>query len=177
VGGKNFPYVLPHILARSPQSLVDYGSGRSRIAQWLGEAVGAERIAYFDPAVPGIDVLPEGGFDVVVSFDVLEHIPEEELDAVLTEMAGLANDALLVIDTAPAKAILSDGRNAHVCLHDESWWHERLKGYFPGIQPFAIGRKHRAAFRTWKVQLPTWKRLWIEWRAKRARKWRVSEAL
>jgi hypothetical protein len=174
-GGKNFPYVLPHVIVRSPASIIDYGAGRSQIVHWLGEAVNAKRTVCFDPAVPGIDVLPDETFELVVSFDVLEHIPEEELDAVLAEMAKLSKDALLVIDTAPAKAILSDGRNAHVCLHEEAWWHKRLKAYFPTIRPFPIGRPHRAAFRTWKEEPNALKRLWIEWRAKRERKWRLSQ--
>lgn len=174
-GGKNYPYVLPHVMVRSPKSLIDYGAGRSRIVEWLGAAAGAERTVCFDPAVPGIDTLPEEEFDLVVSFDVLEHIPEEELDAVLLEMAKLGKDALLVIDTAPAKAVLSDGRNAHVCLHDEAWWHDRLKAYYPNIRPFPIGRPHRAAFRTWDQELPAWKRMWIEWRAKRERRWRLAQ--
>lgn len=173
-GGKNFPYALPHVIIRSPGSIVDYGAGRSQIVHWLGAAVNATRTACFDPAVPGIDKLPDESFDLVVSFDVLEHIPEEELDAVLSEMKGLADDALLVIDTAPAKAVLSDGRNAHVCLHDEAWWHDRLKTYFPSIKPFPIGRPHRAAFRTWDQSPSLIKKLWIQWRARRERRWRLA---
>ncbi len=169
-GGKNFPYVLPHVLALSPSSLVDYGAGRSDIALWLGKAVGAASVARFDPAVPGIDRIPEGQFDVVTSFDVLEHIPDNELDAVLAEMAGMARHALLVIDIAPAKAILSDGRNAHVTLHEESWWQARLSKFFPDIKPFKIGRPHRVAFKTWPQEFPGWRNKFIEIKAKLSRK-------
>ncbi len=147
-GGKDFPSVLPHILALSPSSIIDYGAGRSEIAIRLGKKAGATRAERFDPAVPGIDKIPEGRFDVVTSFDVLEHIPEDELDSVLSEMAAVARDALLIIDIAPAKAILSDGRNAHVTLHEESWWLERLSAYFPTIRPFKVKRPHRVAFKT-----------------------------
>lgn len=171
-GGKDFPAVLPHILALSPSSIIDYGAGRSDIALWLGEKAGATRAARFDPAVPGIDRMPEGRFDVVTSFDVLEHIPEDELDSVLAEMAAVGRDALLIIDIAPAKAILSDGRNAHVTLHGEEWWHERLAAYFPAIRPFKIRRPHRVAFKTWDKELPGWRSWLIEIQAKMERKFR-----
>jgi hypothetical protein len=170
-GGKDFPSVLPQILALSPNSIIDYGAGRSDISLWLGKSAGAARAERFDPAVPGIDKIPEGRFDVVTSFDVLEHIPEDELDSVLSEMAAVGRDALLVIDIAPAKAILSDGRNAHVTLHDEAWWHERLAKYFPTIRPFKIRRPHRVAFRTWEKEFPAWQRNLIELKAKAGRKW------
>jgi hypothetical protein len=171
-GGKDYPSVLPHILALAPSSIIDYGAGRSEIALWLGKKAGASRAARFDPAVPGIDKIPEERFDVVTSFDVLEHIPEDELDAVLSEMATIGRDALLIIDIAPAKAILSDGRNAHVTLHDEEWWHERLAAYFPTIQPFKIRRPHRVAFKTWENELPGWQNRLIELKARMERKLR-----
>ncbi len=138
-GGKHFPYVLPHILSIKADSLIDYGAGRSEIAVWIAKKAGMKRVARFDPAVPGIDKIPEEKFDIVTSFDVLEHIPEEELDDVLREMSSVGKHALFVIDIAPAKAILSDGRNAHVCLHEEAWWQQRLIQFFPDIRPLLLG--------------------------------------
>lgn len=165
-GGKHFPYVLPHILSIQADSLIDYGAGRSEIAVWIGKKAGMKRVARFDPAVPGIDKIPNEKFDIVTSFDVLEHIPEEELDDVLNEMSSVGKHALFVIDIAPAKAILSDGRNAHVCLHEENWWQHRLSQFFPEIRPFKIDRPHRACFRTWDEEFPSWRRKLIELRAK-----------
>lgn len=170
-GGKCFPDTLPHIMALSPKSLIDYGAGRSKIAYWLGREANMEHVACFDPAVPEISQIPEEKFDVVVSFDVLEHIPEEEMDAVLSEMAKVATHALLIIDIAPAKATLSDGRNAHVSLHDESWWQDRLAQYFPSIRPFKINRPHRVAFKTWENDLPGWKQFFFEKKGRYFLKW------
>ena len=170
-GGKCFPCALPHILALSPSSLIDYGAGRSKIAYWLGKAAKIQKVACFDPAVPEIANIPEETFGVVVSFDVLEHIPEEELDAVLSEMARVGEHAMLVIDIAPAKATLSDGRNAHVTLHDEIWWQYRLSKYFPNIHAFKINRPHRVAFKTWDQALPQWQNYLHEKKAKLCLKW------
>lgn len=81
-------------------------------------------------------------------------------------MSSVGKHALFVIDIAPAKAILSDGRNAHVCLHEEAWWQQRLIQFFPDIRPFYIDRPHRACFRTWDEEFPSWRRYLIEFRAK-----------
>lgn len=170
-GGKCFPSVLPHIRALSPDSIIDYGAGRSKIAYWIAKKTGMNRVACFDPAVPEISEIPSETFGVVVSFDVLEHIPEEEMDAVLSEMATVGKHALLVIDIAPAKAILSDGRNAHVSLHDEDWWQKRLAQYFPTIRPITIDRPHRVAFKTWDQELPAWNSWLVSKQAKLSLKW------
>jgi hypothetical protein len=161
-GGRHLPFLLPHILALRPHSLIDYGAGRSDIAYRLGAKAQIERIACFDPAVPARAALPARTFDLLISLDVLEHIPEEEMDTVLAEMAGLARHMLLVIDIAPATAVLSDGRNAHVSLHDEAWWQARLARFVPAIRPVPIRRRNRVAFKSWDAALPPWRHAWIE---------------
>ncbi|MBO3761211.1 class I SAM-dependent methyltransferase [Ciceribacter sp. L1K22] len=155
-GGKHLPWVLPHIMAFKPASLIDYGAGRSFIAQRLGRKAGIADVVSFDPAVPERSTLPDRRFAVIVSFDVLEHIPEEEMDAVLGEMARLAPDALHVIDTRPAIAILEDGRNAHVSQHDEAWWLERLGRFWPHVVAFPM-RNGRVGIKTWTTSFPTWR--------------------
>ncbi len=97
-----------------------------------------------------------------MSLDVLEHIPEEELDAVLSEMAGMAKHVLHVIDTKLAQAILSDGRNAHVSLHDQAWWLERVGRYFPSARPIPIARPSRIGLKTWDDSLPAWRGAYVE---------------
>ncbi|WP_075290927.1 class I SAM-dependent methyltransferase [Pararhizobium arenae] len=155
-GGKHLPRVLPHLLAFGPKSLIDYGAGRSPIAQRLGKKAGIDDVVSFDPAIPERSALPNRTFSVVVSFDVLEHIPEEEMHSVLSEMARLAPDALHVIDTRPAIATLSDGRNAHVSQHDEDWWLERLRQYWPSAQAFPMNNG-RVGIKTWSASLPKWR--------------------
>ncbi|TDW25946.1 methyltransferase family protein [Rhizobium azibense] len=170
-GGRHLPEVLPHLMAFKPESLIDYGAGRSRIAERLGKKAGIRDVVAFDPAIPDRATPPNRRFSVVVSFDVLEHIPEEEMDAVLREMATLAPNALHVIDTRPAKATLSDGRNAHVSQHDEEWWLERLGHFWPGTVPFAM-KRGRVGIKTWQNSLPRWKHNMIVQREKIAMKLR-----
>ena len=59
--------------------------------------------------------------------DVLEHIEPELLENVLDDLCGLSQKAVyLCVATRPAKKILSDGRNAHLIVEDESWWLPKL---------------------------------------------------
>ena len=152
-GWRSLPFILPHLLALRPQSLVDFGCGQSDLGLRLARAARIASVHRYDPAIPEFSVRPGAFSDVLVNVDVLEHIPDEELDAAIADMASLARHAVIVIDTAPARLKLSDGRNAHVSLHDEAGWEKRLKKSFPTIRPVAIGRKSRVGFKTFDDQL------------------------
>lgn len=147
-GYKLLPFLLPQVLALKPASIVDYGCGKSELAALLAVKAGIGRVAMYDPALPARATKPEGTFDLLVNVDVLEHIPDEEIDAVVAEMASMTRDALIVVDTRPAKFRLSDGTNAHVSLHDEAWWLDRLKRFFPSLRPIRVRRKGRVGFKT-----------------------------
>jgi hypothetical protein len=88
--------------------------------------------------------------DLLINIDVLEHIPEEDLDEVVGHMASLCRNAIIVIDTRPAKRILPDGKNAHCTLHTHKWWQGFLSKFFPTVVPIRVARRSRAAFRTWR---------------------------
>ncbi|QIB32600.1 methyltransferase domain-containing protein [Ancylobacter pratisalsi] len=141
--------MLPHILALRPASLIDFGCGQSDLAFLIAAKACIGEIHRYDPAIPAISILPAVRVDLAVNVDVMEHIPDEEIDAVLASIAALATHALLVIDTGPAKILLSDGRNAHVSQHGASWWLERLRPHFPAIRQMPIHRRNRVAFKTW----------------------------
>jgi len=167
--------ILPHIMALKPASIVDYGAGRSRMVDRIAAKVGAGRVARFDPAVEEIDALPTGRFDLLISCDVLEHIPEEEMDAVLAEMAGMADHHILVIDLSPAAAKLLDGSNAHVSLHPAEWWLDRVGRFIPGVAQFQVVDPGRCGLKTWTQSLPAWRHWLVQtlesraWEKQRAR--------
>jgi hypothetical protein len=64
-------------------------------------------------------------------------------------MRSLSRDALIIIDTRPAKKLLSDGRNAHVTIRSHGWWKERLARHFSNLEAVSTVRRSRAGFRTW----------------------------
>lgn len=173
-GGRHMRSILPHIMALKPASIIDYGAGRSRMVDRIAEKVGIGRVARFDPAVEGIDTVPAGRFDLLISCDVLEHIPEEEMDAVLAEMAGLADHHILVIDLLPASATLLDGRNAHVSLHPPEWWFDRVRRFIPGVAPFPVLDPGRCGLKTWTRALPAWRHWLVQTLESRA--WKKQHA-
>jgi hypothetical protein len=168
-GGWVVPYLLPHLVALGPHSLIDYGCGQSDLALRLCRKGGIPDIARYDPAIPELAAVPRRKFDVLINVDVLEHVPESEIDNVVTEMASMATHAAIIIDTKPAKTLLRDGRNAHVSQHDGVWWQERLSGILPGIRPFAVGRPSRIAFKTWDAELPALRTFWLTTRERLGR--------
>jgi 2-polyprenyl-3-methyl-5-hydroxy-6-metoxy-1,4-benzoquinol methylase len=109
----------------STKDLLDYGCGKSTLAENL-----PFNIKQYDPAIEKYSKLPEPS-DVVVCTDVMEHIEPEFLDDVLNHIKELTKKAcFMVISTIPAKKTLSDGRNAHISLHDKVWWIDKLNQYF-----------------------------------------------
>jgi 2-polyprenyl-3-methyl-5-hydroxy-6-metoxy-1,4-benzoquinol methylase len=67
-------------------------------------------------------------FDAVVSFDVLEHLPEVDLDQVLLKAAALAPRACLVVANLRDVHRLPDGSEVdlHLIQQPASWWAERV---------------------------------------------------
>ena len=145
---KNLRFLRPEIRLLKPASILDYGCGQSRFLEALGFGP-AVRLQRYDPAIPDYATPPEGKADLLINVDVLEHIPEEDLDDVLTHMASLCRNAIIVIDTKPAGLTLPNGQNAHCTLHPHAWWQERLSHFFPVVVPIRAARRSRAAFRTW----------------------------
>lgn len=107
----------------SAATILDYGCGTGSLAA----AMLPRRVSGYDPGIPGCSGMPKP-CELVVCTDVLEHIEPDPIDAVLDHIFRLTGKAAyFVIATRPAKAILPDGRNAHICLHDAPWWLEQLR--------------------------------------------------
>lgn len=122
-------------------TILDYGAGKGR--QYLPEltinledgrsfdglpAFWGVEVTCYEPAMPGSDHLPDGPFDGVISTDVLEHCPEEDIPWILEEMFGRA--AKFVFATAalyPAGKHLPTGENAHITIKPVDWWRSLIE--------------------------------------------------
>lgn len=121
------------------QTALDYGCGKGlqymvdRVQEWWGI-----QPHLYDPAVPTWSARPPlPTYDGVICTDVLEHIPEAELDATLTDIFGFARQwVFLTVCCRPAVRILPNGLNAHCTVRPQEWWRERLEGFgrAPGLQ-------------------------------------------
>lgn len=133
-------------LIRSTKSstILDYGCGR-------GDAYGGdyqlhrrwrvEMPTLYDPAFASHDRKPSGTFDGVICSDVLEHVPEELVDAVLLELFGYAERFVwMSVCCRPAKKHFENGQNMHVTVKPYDWWIRK-------VVPIAETRSHL----TWKL--------------------------
>ena len=150
---KYLRFLRPEIKLLRPESILDYGCGQSRFLEGLKLGYAFEKVR-FDPAIPEFAEPPKEPSDLLVSIDVLEHIEEEDLDAVIADMRRVCTHAIIIVDTRPANHRLPDGRNAHVTLRPAQWWQEKLSKSFGTLWPVRTKRRSRAGFRTWPRSLP-----------------------
>ncbi len=145
---RNLRFIRPDIELLRPCSILDYGCGQSNLIDALKLEYPVETHRY-DPAIPEISNKHEDVVDLLLNVDMLEHIEEKDLDEVIGDMRASCRNAIIIIDLKAAKAVLSDGRNAHVTLKPREWWYERLSRHFDHLEPIATARTSRAGFKTW----------------------------
>jgi len=126
--------------ASGSKTLLDYGAGKGLAykqkplklpngeqAESLQAHWGLDSITCYDPGYEPFSKLPQGKFDAVICTDVLEHIPEEDLDWVLGEVFDYAKRfVFLTVACYPAKKHLPNGENTHITLQKPDWWRPRI---------------------------------------------------
>lgn len=122
------------------KTLLDYGAGKGvmygmrdlqtpegGIVADLRTYWGLDSITLYDPAHEPYSRYPEGRFDAVISTDVLEHVPAEDIPWLLGELFGFAAGFLFVtIAGYPAQKLLPNGENAHCTVRPAAWWADQL---------------------------------------------------
>lgn len=114
------------------RTMLDYGCGKGY--QYLGRRIheqwGGILPTCYDVGVRQLNAKPTGTFDGVICCDVLEHIEEHDVDAILADIFGYAKRfVFLSIACVPAKirAPLPDGRNVHVTVKPPDWWRDKIE--------------------------------------------------
>lgn len=127
------PAIDALVAEHQPARLLDYGCGKGHqyLAARIHESWGGLLPHCYDPGVRGLSVRPEGLFDGILCADVMEHIAEADVPAVLDDIFGLlspeAGFVFFVIACRPAKKKrLPDGRNVHLTVKAPDWWREQL---------------------------------------------------
>ena len=117
------------------KTLLDYGSGKgqfyfeerkfnNKIYPPMSSFWNIEPTLY-DPCVHKYEKKPKKKFDIVISIDVLEHIPSQDLAWVIEEIFSFSNDIVFInVACYLAGTILDDGRNAHVTVLSPPKWHD-----------------------------------------------------
>ncbi|MFT4520996.1 MAG: hypothetical protein ACI9JM_003407 [Halioglobus sp.] len=126
------------VAANGAATLLDFGSGKGKLyqddidsedvrrkllAQWPGV-----KVSCYDPGYEPYAGAIEGPFDAVISTDVVEHIPEEDIPWLLDELFGHAQVCIYVVAACyPAKKKMPDGSNAHCTIRPPRWWVEQMR--------------------------------------------------
>jgi len=130
--------------AQAGESLIDYGSGPARATKWFankGLSVTGVDIApnAAETDVPVVEAclwdLPAdlGPSDYAYCCDVMEHIPQQQVDAVITGIRERTRGgAYWRIATRPdvmGKRLL--GEPLHLTVKPADWWRRRFETYWP----------------------------------------------
>jgi hypothetical protein len=135
------PQVSKMIEKHQVDEVLDYGAG-SRLT--LINTIRAHDLCRrpfkytpYEPAVDEYSAIPEPT-EMVVCFDVLEHIEPECLDDVLDDLKRCTlRLGIFTVSTGPAEKTLPDGRNAHLIQEPASWWLPKLMDRFT-LQTFQL---------------------------------------
>ena len=120
-------------------SVLDYGTGKGSFPKSLKKSQPEMKIGAYDPAVEKFAKQPTSTFDLITSFDVLEHVERSSIQHVLEEIFSFANKVVyLQVDLQPAVKRLSSGRNAHIMLAPPDWWVAQVSSVFPVLGYFPI---------------------------------------
>ncbi len=143
------------IFTRSKQiRVLDYGGGNGRTAQLLRDQQFAH-VDVYDPFVPQYSQRPEGTYDLIISFEVVEHSPTP-LETFREMVSFMGPESLLIFSTLlqPADILQQQmnwwylaPRNGHVsfytaaCLRNIAESHGLIQGSFnDGMHALVRGR-------------------------------------
>lgn len=131
-------------------SILDYGSGKGKqYGAPIRESGGTsyeniqdywdvDYVICYDPSYPPFSQLPADRFDAVVTTDVLEHCPVEDMEWIVDEIFGFARLFVFAnVACFPAKKRLPTGENAHCTVKPPEWWEGLVRGVasaHPGIE-------------------------------------------
>lgn len=138
------PYVISIgklILEYNCKTLLDYGCGKAlgysdkceeiQLKKPVQEIWNIDSYTLYDPAYPKYDTLPTSTYDIVICTDVLEHIPEQDLDWVIERILNYSTKIVFLnICTAPAlkhfKKGKFKGKNLHISVFEDKWWIKKI---------------------------------------------------
>ena len=142
---------IKNILALRPKSVIDIGCGGNEFCNHLKKRkryfFSKKKFVGVDIACPSADIIApahniptvrDKEFDLCTSFDCIEHIPEEEMNAAFKEFKRISNRVFLQICLESSPTTI-DGENLHVCIKPEKWWIKLAKQYFDNLDFYING--------------------------------------
>jgi len=147
--GTKVKWIIPKAktyLNNSIDTVLDYGCGNGTFKKVCNKLFPDVSVLEYDPAIISKDICPKKA-DIVVCFDVLEHVEPECLSDVLSHIQLINTyGAVLQPCLVAAGHTLSDGRNAHLIIQDSEWWLNKFKDYFTIENTYYNTSSHLAVF-------------------------------
>ncbi len=139
------------------KTVLDYGCGEGSLQKYVEKhGITNRKWTLYDPGIAGIDVKPEGTFDLVVTTDVLEHVEPDQQDAVITELCNYADKAVFneIACYATAHKFSSGpykGQDLHINLKIPCLWKREIEAI---AKPLGFLRAHSTTvvLEGWKVR-------------------------
>jgi hypothetical protein len=116
---------------------LDYGAGKQTLEAYVKERISREvKWTNYDPGIPGIDTIPTGQYDLVITSDVLEHVEPPRIEATIAALGKLTFKVLYsnIACTATGKLFGEGpykGQDLHLIVEPPSWWREQFKEFCP----------------------------------------------
>ena len=137
-----FAKLIKEIITKNNiKTMLDYGCGKGFFYKNPSNQHGLQieslknywdiDIDLYDPCFKENSNLNEDkNYDLVICIDVLEHIPENDIDWLLKKLL-IKTKKYLFINVAchPAIALLPNGKNAHINIQPPKWWHEKFLNF------------------------------------------------
>ena len=116
------------------RTMLDYGCGKAQMYRRykFHNLIGIEDhgLYLYDPAVPRYDYLTKDLVDAVICTDVLEHVPEDEIDVTLSTVFSKAKKMIFfVVYCGLANKTFDDGTNVHVTVKPPEWWDAKFDAH------------------------------------------------
>ena len=139
-------------LCKGMRSILDVGGGRSGYARAVAKTYGMKVVEIVDISPIAVAAQKKRGLsarvadvsrelpyidracDVVVCFDVLEHIAEPEVYTAMRELVRCANKRVLItvgIDVGKHKG--PNGEQLHLTVKEWSWWLRKIREQCAGM--------------------------------------------
>jgi len=130
------PLIRNIIKKNKLKTLLDYGCGKGYYYDNKFNIEGKKinlreywdiNIDLYDPCFAKYSEFPEKKFDITISVDVFEHIPNGDIDWILEKICKISNEYIFLnVACYKAIALLPNGENAHINIKEPKWWFNKL---------------------------------------------------
>lgn len=90
---------------------------------------------FYHGSLDNLSFIKNEKFDLIVCFDVMEHIPTLKLDNVLSEISKLNSDRYyFYISVVKSKMLDKDNNNLHLSVFPHDFWIDKLQKHFKNVK-------------------------------------------